>query len=43
MGLPQERRTVAEVETQIRRLVDRALQNLREDAAAFGLENLPKP
>jgi hypothetical protein len=36
MGLPKERRTVAEVESQIRRLVDRALRDFREDAQAFG-------
>ena len=35
MALPKERRTAEEVEKQIRRLVDRALQNLREDTAAF--------
>lgn len=37
MSLPEDKRTVEEVEHQIRRLVDRALENLREDAAAFGL------
>ncbi len=37
MGLPKERRTVDEVEVQVRRLVDRALKDLREDAEAFGL------
>ncbi|HEY8748446.1 MAG TPA: hypothetical protein VIM11_10755 [Tepidisphaeraceae bacterium] len=36
MSLPSERRTVAEVEKQIRRLVDRAIANLHEDAQAFG-------
>ena len=36
MGLPKERRTAAEVETQIRRLVDRALRDFREDLDAFG-------
>ncbi len=36
MGLPKERRTVAEVETQIRRLVERALRDFREDREAFG-------
>jgi hypothetical protein len=36
MALPKERRTVEEVEKEIRRLVERALSNLREDVAAFG-------
>ena len=36
MGLPKEKRNVQEVESQIRRLVDRALANLREDHEAFG-------
>jgi hypothetical protein len=35
MALPKDRRTVEEVEKQIRRLVDRALTNLREDTNAF--------
>ncbi len=38
MILPDERKNVAEVETEIRRLVDRALDNLRQDAKAFGIE-----
>ncbi|MBL7139606.1 MAG: hypothetical protein ISS74_01720 [Planctomycetes bacterium] len=37
MALPEDRRSVDEVEKQIRRLVDRALRDLREDADAFGL------
>ncbi len=36
MVLPKARRTADEVEKEIRRLVDRALVNLREDAQAFG-------
>ena len=36
MALPKERRNVDEVERQVRRLVERALANLREDDAAFG-------
>lgn len=36
MALPAERRTPAEVEREIRRVVDRALGNLREDFEAFG-------
>jgi hypothetical protein len=37
MMLPPERRSVEEVEKQLRRIVDRALKDLREDATAFGL------
>ena len=37
MMLPGDKKTVAEVEQQFRRLVDRALKDLREDAEAFGL------
>jgi hypothetical protein len=40
MSLPDEKRSVDEVEKQIRRVVDRALRNLREDADSF---ELPKP
>lgn len=36
MALPKERRTVEEVEKEIRRLMERALANLREDMASFG-------
>lgn len=36
MALPKERCTAEEVEKEIRRLVERALSNLREDVAAFG-------
>jgi hypothetical protein len=36
MGLPKERRSVEEVELQIRRIVDRALRDFREDRQAFG-------
>jgi hypothetical protein len=35
MALPQERRTADEVEKQIRRMVDRALKDFREDKEAF--------
>ncbi len=35
MALPDERRNVDEVERQIRRLVERALEDFREDGAAF--------
>ena len=39
MSLPKERRTDEEVEQQIRRLVDRALKDFREDRQAFGKES----
>jgi hypothetical protein len=35
MMLPDEKKTVAEVEQVIRQMVDRALKNFREDAEAF--------
>ena len=35
MALPKERRTIDEVEEEIRRLVDRAIANLREDQSVF--------
>lgn len=37
MALPQKRKTVDELEKQFRRIVDRAIGDLREDAHAFGL------
>ena len=36
MGLPKERRSVEGVEAQIRRIVERALRDFREDRQAFG-------
>ena len=36
MALPKERRNVEEVEKEIRRIVEPALANFREDAASFG-------
>lgn len=36
MGLPKERRSVSEVESQVRRIVERALHDFREDREAFG-------
>ena len=36
MALPHDRRTTETIETEIRRLVDRALRDLKEDAKAFG-------
>ena len=37
MMLPQGRKTMDAVETEIRRLVDRALANMREDSQKFGV------
>jgi hypothetical protein len=37
MILPDNRRTIDELEKQIRRIVDRAFKDLREDAKQFGL------
>jgi hypothetical protein len=39
MMLPDDRKTVAEVERVIRQIVDRALKNFRDDAEAFGKDN----
>jgi hypothetical protein len=39
MSLPKERRTAEELDQQIRRLVDRALKDFREDRQAFGKES----
>jgi hypothetical protein len=36
MMLPDERRTVTELERVLRQIVDRALKDFREDAQAFG-------
>jgi hypothetical protein len=41
MLLPEGKKTVAAVEAEIRRLVERALQNLKEDAQAFGIPTPP--
>ena len=37
MMLPDEGKSVAELEKQFRRIVDRALKDLQEDSDAFGL------
>ena len=37
MALPPDKQNVDEVEAQIRRLVDRALKDLRDDSESFGL------
>ena len=39
MMLPPNRRNIAEVEKEIRRIVERALQNLRDDAASFEISS----
>ena len=37
MSLPRERQNVEHVSAEMRRLLERALDDLREDAAAFGI------
>ena len=39
MILPPERKNARGVEEEIRRMVDRALRDMREDAASFGIGN----
>ena len=39
--LPREKRTVAAVEAEVRRIVDRAFKDMREDARAFGIAEAP--
>jgi hypothetical protein len=39
MILPEGKRSVAAVEAEIRRVVERALANLRDDASAFGISS----
>jgi histone H3/H4 len=41
--LPAERRNSAGVAAEIRRIVDRALKDLKDDAKAFGLADSPAP
>jgi hypothetical protein len=41
MGLPKENRNVDELERQIRRIVDRALRDVREDFDQFFGKNKP--
>ena len=38
MMLPQNKRTVEEVEKQLRRMLDRAIKDMRKDLNAFGLK-----
>ncbi len=42
MVLPEKERTVKKVEQEIRRLVDRALEDFREDTAAFDYNDKEK-
>jgi len=37
MSLPREKQTVEQVAGEMRRILERALDNLREDATAFGI------
>ncbi len=37
MMLPDDKKTVDELEKQLRRIVERAIKNLRDDSNAFGL------
>ena len=37
MAMPPDKKTIDEVEKQIRRIVDRAFRDLREDSESFGL------
>jgi hypothetical protein len=39
MGLARERRTLDELERQVRRIVERALRDFREDRQAFGRDD----
>ncbi|OLE13870.1 MAG: hypothetical protein AUI36_39545 [Cyanobacteria bacterium 13_1_40CM_2_61_4] len=41
MGLPKERRSVEELESQIRRIVERALKDFRDDLEAFARDKNP--
>jgi hypothetical protein len=43
MALPPEQQNVEEVEKQIRRIVDRALRDFKEDSASFGLGRESRP
>ena len=37
MAMPEGKRTVAHVEAEVRRLLDRAIKNMKEDADTFGI------
>ena len=38
MMLPEDKQTIDELEKQLRRIVERAIKDFREDAQAFGLQ-----
>jgi hypothetical protein len=38
VSLPDDRKTLDELEKQFRRMVDRAFKDFREDASSFGME-----
>jgi hypothetical protein len=42
MMLPENRRTLEEVESEVRRIFERALKNMREDGSAFGMDGPSK-
>jgi len=39
LAMPPDKKTVHDVEIEIRRLVERALKDLREDSRAFGISS----
>jgi hypothetical protein len=41
MMLPDDQKSVERVESEIQRIVARALKNLREDCQSFGIPNAP--
>jgi hypothetical protein len=43
MMLPEGKKTVAVLEREIRRIVDRALRDLKEDMEAFGITEPERP
>jgi len=43
MMLPEERRNADGIAAEIRRVVERALKDLKDDAKAFGLADSPAP
>jgi len=42
MMLPEEKKNVQSLEVEIRRIVERALKNLKEDSTAFGIQRKKK-
>ena len=39
MILPDDKKTIAHLEVEVRRIVERSLANLKEDARAFGIDS----